>query len=53
MNEPHRGRRRSGDAVQLLPFGKHVVLLLATTSGVFAFLLDSEGKLAPLPTNVG
>lgn len=37
---------------QLLPFGKHAVLLLATTSGVYAFLLDADGKLAPLPTRL-
>ena len=38
--------------IELLPFGESAVLLLGTVEGVFAFLVDATGKLAPLPTSM-
>ncbi len=37
---------------ELLPFGKSAVLLLGTVDGVYAFIVSSDGKLAPLPTRL-
>ena len=38
--------------LELLPFGKNAVLLLGTIEGVYAFLVDAEGKLSALPTRM-
>ncbi|MDB5216256.1 MAG: hypothetical protein JWO86_4183 [Myxococcaceae bacterium] len=38
--------------LELLPFGKNAVLLLGTVDGVYAFLVDVDGKLSSLPTRV-
>ncbi len=38
--------------LELLPFGKSAVLLLGTVDGVFAYLVEAEGKLSPLPTRL-
>jgi hypothetical protein len=37
---------------ELLPFGKSAVLLLGTVEGVYAFMVDADGKPTPLPTRV-
>ena len=37
---------------ELLPFGKTAVLLLGTVEGVYAFMVDADAKLTPLPTRV-
>ena len=38
--------------LELLPFGKSAVLLLGTVEGVYAFLVDADAKLTPLPTRL-
>ena len=37
---------------ELLPFAKSAVLLLGTVEGVYAFLVETDGKLSPLPTRL-
>jgi hypothetical protein len=36
----------------LLPFDKRAVLLLGTAEGVYAYILDVDGKMTPLPSKV-
>jgi hypothetical protein len=37
---------------ELLPFGRSAVLLLGTVEGVYALVVEPDGKVAPLPTRM-